>query len=409
MPTWLRNHPARVLVLAAGAAALAWVAWLLLVGRPVETYVAVRGDLAQSVVATGQVVTPQRASIASETTARANRVLVAEGATVTRGQPLIELDRSDEDAAVAQAQAALAQAEAKIRQIAGVALPAAEQALRQSQANLVQARAAYSRTKDLVERKFLSQAQLDDAQRNLDVADSQLRAAELQVATYRPGGADVVLAEAARTEARAALGIAQAKLESTVVRAPADGVLIARSVEPGDVAQAGKELMVLAPAGETQIVVNIDEKNLGKIAPGQKALVSADAYPAQSFPAELFYVNPGIDPVRGSVQVKLRVTDPPPYLRQDMSVSVDIEVARRRDVLIVPANAVHDLASAQPWVLVVRNGRAVRQEVTLGMRGDAAVEVLRGVAAGEALVPATNGMIAPGRRVRATALAATSR
>ena len=408
MPAWLRVHRARALAVGGVLLLLALGAWLVLRGRAVDTYVAVRGDLAQSVVATGQVVTPQRASIGSETTARVTRVLVDEGATVVRGQPLVQLDDSDEGAALAQAQAALAAADAKLRQIASVALPAAEETLRQARANLVQARASHERTRDLVNRNFLSRAQLDDAQRNLEVAESQVKAAELAVETNRPNGADYVLAQAARVQAQAALTVAQTKLDATVVRAPADGILIARDVEAGDVAQAGKELLVLAPAGETQIVVSIDEKNLGKLRPGQRALVSADAYPGQSFPAELFYVNPGIDPVRGSVQVKLRVADPPRYLRQDMTVSVDIEVARRQDVLVAPANAVHDPASAHPWVLVVRDGRAVRQAVTVGMRGDAAVEILGGVAAGDALVPVTNASVAPGQRVRAVALAAAA-
>ena len=177
-------------------------------------------------------------------------------------------------------------------------------------------------------------------------------------------------------------------------------MLIARSVEPGDVAQAGKELLVLAPAGETQVVVNIDEKNLGKLAIGQKALVSADAFPGESFPAELFYLNPGIDPVRGAVQVKLRVPHPPAYLRQDMTVSVDIEVARRSDVLIAPTDAVHDVATARPWVLAVRGGRVVKQPVRLGMRGDAALEVVSGVSIGDSLVPVTNAVVTVGQRAR---------
>jgi HlyD family secretion protein len=402
----LSTRQARIVYLALAALALSVGAWRVWVGRPIEIYTAARGDLVQSVVASGQMITPQRASIGAETTARVTRVLVDEGAQVVRGQPLLNLDSSDEEAAVAQARAALAQDDAKLRQIAVVALPAAREALRQAEANLTQAQSAFARTQDLVARNFLSRAQLDDAKRNLDVAASQLKAAKLQVETNAPGGADAVLAQAARAQAQAALNVAQTKLDATIVRAPADGVLIGRSVEPGDVAQAGKELMVLAPAGETQIVVSIDEKNLGKLAPGQRAIVSADAYPAQSFPAELFYVNPGIDPVRGSVEVKLRVSHPPAYLRQDMSVSVDIEVGRRHDVLVVPTNALHDSTGPQPWVLVVRKGRAVKQPVVLGMRGDSAVEVLQGIAVGDAIVPATNGLVTSGKRVRTAGLAA---
>jgi HlyD family secretion protein len=292
--------------------------------------------------------------------------------------------------------------------MATVTLPAARETVREKRANAVQARAVFDRTSDLVTRNFVSRAQLDDAQRNLDVAESQLRAAEVVVATMSPGGGDFVVAQAARAEARAALGVAEARLASTIIRAPADGILIARNVEPGDIAQAGKELMALAPGGRTQVVANIDERNLGMLAVGQRALVSADAYPERSFPAQVAYINPGVDPVRGTVEVKLLVADPPPYLVQDMTVSVDIEVGRRERVVVVPSNAVHDLASAHPWVLAVRDGRLVRVPVAVGMRGEAAVEITEGIQAGEALVPVTDVHVAAGQRVRARPIAKAS-
>jgi HlyD family secretion protein len=404
----LEAHAWRWSALVAVTAVVVGSIWFLVVRRPVDTYTVVRGDLAQSVVASGQVITPRRASIAAEITGRVVNVPVDEGQNVKRDQVLVELDQSDERAGLAQARAALAQTEAKLAHIANFMLPAAEQALRQAQANLTQAQVAYKRTSDLVSRNFVSHAQLDDAQRNLDVAESQLRAAELQVASERKGGSDFAVADMARREAESAVAVARAKLDATVIRAPAEGVLIARSVEPGDVAQAGKELLVLAPTGETQVVVNIDDKNLSKLAIGQKALVSADAFPGELFPAELFYVNPGIDPVRGAVEVKLRVTQPPAYLRQDMTVSVDIEIARRNSVLIAPADAVHDASTTHPWVLAVRNGRTVKQSVKLGMRGDAALEVISGVSDGESLVPTTNAVVTAGQRVRSAPIKARS-
>ena len=150
-------------------------------------YVATRGELVQTVVASGRVMTPQRVSIASESTGRVVSIPVAEGETVHRGQVLIELDQTDERAAVAQAQAGIAQAEAKLRQLTALALPAAEQSEQQAEANVRQAQQQYQRTKDLVARNFVAQSQLDDAQRNLDVATSQLRSAQLQVASEPPG------------------------------------------------------------------------------------------------------------------------------------------------------------------------------------------------------------------------------
>ena len=381
-------------------AALGFVFRDLILGAPVEVHEATRSDLVQTVVASGRVMTPQRMSVGTVVTGWVMRIPVEEGQNVRRGDVLIVLDDRDLRATVAQAKAVVAQAEAKVRQLREVALPSAEQGLVQAQATLVLARAQYDRNQELKQKGFVSQSALDDAKRNLDVTESQLRAARLQVETNRPSGSDFMLAQTALDQARASLGVAQARLDQTIIRAPVDGTLIGRSVEPGDVVQPSKELMVLAPAGETQVIVQIDEKNLSQLKLGQKALGSADAYPRERFVAELFYINPGIDALRGSVEVKLRIPDPPAYLRQDMTVSVDVEVARRANTVVVPADAVFDAAAAQPWVLVVEGHRATRKPIKLGLRGEGRVEVLEGVLPGDRLIAAISGAITPGQRVR---------
>jgi HlyD family secretion protein len=395
---------ARGLLVFVALGAAAYVFRDAIIGAPVEVFEVAAGDIVQTVVASGRVATPQRVSVGAVLTERVARIPVEEGQTVRRGDVLIELDDRDERAAYAQAEASVAQAEAKLRQLREVGLPAAEQSARQAEANLRLARAQYERNLELKAKGFISDSALDDAKRNLDVAESQQSAAGLQVQSNAPTGSDYLMAQSALTQARATLAAARARLDEMVIRAPSAGILIARNVEPGHVVQPGKELMVLAPSGETQIVVSIDEKNLAQLAIGQKAFASADAYPRERFAADLFYINPGIDALRGSVEVKLRVPDPPAYLRQDMTVSVDIEVARRAGTLVAPAATVFDAAGAHPFVLVVSGHRAVRSPVKLGVKGEGRVEILEGVAAGDRLVAAASG-IAPGAWVRTAAAA----
>ncbi len=401
--TLLRRRLKPALLTLLAVAGVAFAARNFILGTPVETYEAVRSDLIQTVVASGRIMTPQRVSVGAVITGRVARIPVQEGQDVRRDEVLIELDDRDERAAVVQAQANVAQAQAKLRQLREVGLPAAEQSLIQAQANVTQARQQYERSRDLKTKGFVSQAALDDAQRNLDVAASQLRAAQLQVQSNKPTGSDYALAQTALEQARASLRMTQARLDYTVIRAPVDGTLIGRSVEPGNIVQPGKELMLLAPAGETQVVVQIDERNFAQLALRQQALGSADAFPGRRFAAELVYINPGIDALRGAVEVKLKVPDPPDYLRQDMTVSVDIEVARSANAVVIPTDAVRDAAGAQPWVLAVKERRATRQPVKLGLRGDGRVEVLQGVAPGDLLIPSTNAAIVIGQQVRAVA------
>ncbi|MFM9879130.1 MAG: efflux RND transporter periplasmic adaptor subunit [Burkholderiaceae bacterium] len=389
---------ASVLVLAAAL----YLLRNLLLGTPTPVYAATRSELVQTVVASGRVVSPQRVTVALQGSGRVLRVAVAEGQTVERGQLLIELDNSDARASLAQARATVAQAQARVRQLRELSQPQAAEALVQAQATALLARKALARNRDLVAQGFISQATLNDAQRAVDVADSQVISAQVQAKSSTVSGSDAALAQAELAQAVAGQQLASVKLAQGLVLAPSSGVLISRTVEVGDIVQPGQALMVLAAAGQTQVLVQIDEKNLSKIALGQKALGSADAFASQRFDAVVSYINPGVDAARGSVEVKLNVTKPPAYLRQDMTVSIDIETARRTATVVIPTSALEDAATDQPWVLVVRGNRAVKQFVTLGLRGDTRVEVLTGIKAGEGVVPVSKTGVKAGQRVRAT-------
>jgi HlyD family secretion protein len=394
-----------LVVLGAAAVAGALAAWRLLAPAAIDAVAVARGDIVQTVVVSGRVESPKRVNIGSQVTGIVAEVAVEEGQSVHAGQLLVRLDDSEARAAVEQARYAVTQAEARIAQLRVTSAPVAQQALRQAETSLDNAERALQRNRELFARGFIGQAALDDAQKARDVAESQWQGAKVQAASARPGGSDHVLAEVALAQAQAALKAARAHLEFMTVEAPVDGVLISRNVERGNVAQPGTVLMVLSPAGSTQLVVPVDEKNLNVLRVGQAALASADAYPNDRFEARVAYINPGVDASRGAVEVKLDVPKPPAYLLQDMTVSVDIEVARKKAVLTLPAEAVHDAASGKPWVLAVKDGRAVRRDIALGARGDLMVEVAGGLAEGDLAIPATQGAIQAGTPVRVAARA----
>jgi HlyD family secretion protein len=372
----------------------------VLLGPRIAVAEAARREVVQTVVASGRVAAPNRVDIGSQLVGTVANVPVVEGQTVKAGQTLIELESTEARAAEKQAEVAVAQAEARLRQLRELQLPVAGQTLRQAQANLQNARVQFERNKKLYEAGYVGKAVLDDAQRNLEVAETQVKSALKQVETARPRGSDYAVALTTLDQAHASLQAVRARLAYTVIQAPADGTLIARDVERGDVVQPGKALMVLSPAGATQLVLQIDERNLGKLKLGQKALASADAYAAQKFPAELAYINPGIDAQRGTVEVKLDVPNPPDFLRQDMTVSVDIEIARRANTLVIPAEAVRESNNSAPWVLKAVNGRARRQAVKLGMAGGGMVEILEGLSPGDLVVTEAATRLREGGRLR---------
>ncbi len=377
----------------------AWQGVRVLFGPAVVADRVTRGAIVETVVATGNVLTPYRANIGSQITGTVTEVLVEEGQEVVKGQPLIALDDTELKAAKVQAEGALDQAEARMRQLKDFTLPTARENLAQAQANLIDAQKTFDRANALLKTGSGTQATLDDARKALDVARAQVNAAQLSVYTSSPGGSDYVMAETQLRQAVANLDTAKARLGYATIVAPRDGVLITRNVERGYVVQPGTALLVLAPAGQTQLELQIDERNLGKLGLGQRALASADAYPDKRFDAVVSYINPGVDINRASVEVKLDVPDPPAYLRQDMTVSVDIDVARRDNALVLPARSVRDELSSAPWVLGIRDGRAYKQPVTLGLHGLTQVEIAGGLAEGAWALPVGSGVVT-GQRVR---------
>jgi HlyD family secretion protein len=405
-PTRSSSHSRRAYGIwaALGAVAVVALGWFfggtLIFGPVVKATPVIQADFVQTLVASGHVETPFRVVISSQITGTVTRIPVSEGERVKAGDLLILLDDREARATAEQAEGQVAQAEARLRQIRDLARPAAEQSLAESRAALVNAQQTFNRVAKLSADGFTSKQALDDAMKTLAIARAQMRGAELQVAANQPGGSDYLLAETQLAQARSTAAAARTRLGYAEIRAPRDGLLIARSVETGFVVQPGIELMRLSPAGDTQIVVQIDEKNLGLIALGQPALASADAYAKQSFPASVAYINPAVDILRASIEVKLAIPEPPSYLRQDMTVSIDVEVARRPQALIASSADVRGLNGAAPWLLIVRDGSAVRLPVKVGLVSAGKAEILSGAAAGDQVIPVSAVSVAEGSRVR---------
>lgn len=369
-------------------------------GEHVPAYLVEQGEMRQSVVASGRVRTPQRIELAGQISGRVTAVTVSEGARIEANQILIKLDDAELRAARDQAHANLTQSEARWQQLGELSRPLAEQGRRQAEANWQQAKKQFERTQELVSRGFYSTAQLDEASRTLAVAESQLRSGEAQLASQQANGADARVARSALEQSRAALALANARLSYATLSAPLPGTVLTRLVEAGDTVQPGKTLMLIAPAGETELTTQIDEKNIGLLQPGQSALVSADAYPQARFTALVSTIAPSVDAQRGSVEVRLRVPEAPAYLKHEMTVSIDIETGKKASALQIPADSLREGTSSTPWVMVVREGKTVRQPVRLGLRGSGKVEIIEGLAAGEAVLP-SSAPLPEGRRVRA--------
>jgi len=394
---WIRQHPRLLaaIVIVLGVAGFGAVRKIQ--GPAVEVARVEAGPIQHSIVVSGRVQAPNRVEIGSVITARVEKVLVEEGAKVEAEQPLILLETRELQASLAQARAAEASAQARLAAVRELSLPQSADAVAQAEAQFRFAEQEYARTRELHGKGFISEARLQDAERLLAVAKSQLESARTQAKAQNPRGAQAQEAATRLQEAVAAREFAESRLAQTTIRASVPGTVLTRTVEPGDIVSPGKRLLTLDSAGETRLTAQIDEKNLPYLKIGQQALASSEAFPDASFKAALYYISPAVDVTRGSVEARFRVPEPPHYLRADMTVSIDIGVARRERALTVPAEAVRE-AGGVLRVQVVRDGRVASAQVDAGVRTAGRIEITKGVAAGDMVLLGKG--IADGTRVR---------
>jgi HlyD family secretion protein len=374
-----RSLLAVALVVAVGA--FLWRQWL---GPTLPAYRVEARPLVQTVVATGRVVAPSRVQIGSEITAVVRERRVQEGDVVAAGDVLATLRADDLAARVREAEAGL-------EQLKLAALPQARSAAREADAQLAQAVRESQRRRELFDRQLIARESLEQAQQAEIVARAAADTARVRLARLSLGDAD-------ETVLRERLAAAQADLAKTEIRASVAGTVLSRNAEPGDVVQPGKVLFEVAGSGSTEILVPLDEKNLGAVALGQNARCVADAYPNDVFKARVSLITPKIDPLRGTVDLRLTVDPAPEFLRQDMTVSVNIETAQRDRALVIPNDALLVGADGRVAVLAVRTGRTERVPVELGLRGLTQSEVTSGLAADDVVL--ADPTFAAGRRVR---------
>ena len=370
-------------------------------GPQVDALVVQSAPLVRTLQFSARVATLSRVDVGSTVTGRVAQVRVMEGTQVRQGDVLVQLESDELRAALAQAVAAERQAKARLEGLRSTGRTAAQAARAQADASLQAASASLARVQQLVAEGFYSPAQLDEARRAVDVARAQQLGAQAQLQANADAGTEVAQAQAQLALAQAATVAAQARLAQATLVAPADARVLVREVEPGQIVQPGKALFSLALAGPTQLVAQVDERFLEQLQLGQPAWVVADAFAAQRFAARVLSIAPAVDAQRGAIEVKFSIEQAPAFLREDMTLSVEVETARRERTLVLPQAALRGPAGGdQASVLVLQDGRAQVRNVRLGLRTLDAVEVLGGLKESDTVLRG-HASLQDGQRVRA--------
>ena len=324
----------------AAVAIAAAVGWQVLKPRQVSVVAPTRGDAAEIVYASGVVEPLVWAKVTPVERERIVAHCNCEGQRVEKGHVLARLDTSQVDAMVA--------------------------ALR---ARLTLSREEYRRQSVLSERNVGSQQALDRAR------------------------ADVAQFESL-------MASQQARLESFVLRAPGDGVVLRRDGEVGEVAELGTGLFWVGEPTPLIVTADVNEEDIPRVAVGQRTLLRADAFPGRTLEATVDRITPKGDPVTNAYRVRFRLPDDTP-LRIGMSTDVNVVVRVAPGALIVPTVAVDGTK-----VFVIENGEARLRTVETGIRGPSGIEVTRGLGDDARIVSPFPAHLADRARVAVTTVAA---
>lgn len=372
---------------AAIALFVVWIVVLKVQGPEFAAYRIQSQPLSQTVVATGRVTSASRAQVGSEISGVIAERRVREGDEVNAGDILVTLQADELLARVGEAQATLAELRESSK-------PQADAALSSARARFEQASREAQRRKELLERKAIARETMEQAVEQEAAARAALEQAKLSAEALADGNPTEVAASNR-------LAAAQAALEKTIVRALVSGTVLTRNAEPGDVVQPGRVLFEIARDEQTELIVPVDERNLAVLSLGQPARCVTDAYPDRPFPATVSFIAPAVDPQRGSVDIRLQIEPVPDFLRQDMTVSVNIETGRRENALIAPNDALDDVAGGRARVWKLHEGRIQRTQVTLGLRGLALTEITSGLESGDLILANVDASLVDGSRARA--------
>lgn len=314
--------------------------------------------------ASGYVTARRQATVSSKVTGKVAEVLIEEGMQVEEGQILARLDESNASAMV---------------NLSAAQLRAARADLEETRVRLAEARLDLERVEALVDEEIASQADLDEARAQVDSLRARLDSQ----------------AEAVGVGERS-LAVARQALDDTVIRAPFDGIVVAKNAQPGEMISPMSSggftrtgIGTVVDMSSLEIEVDVNEAYINRVTPGQRVEATLDAYSDWKIPSSVIAIIPTADRATATVQVRIGFDELDPRILPDMGVKVafqGIEEAGAANLaVVVPARAVRNDGNTD-LVFVVNEGTVERRAVRLGDADGGETFVLAGLSGGERVV-----------------------
>jgi membrane fusion protein (multidrug efflux system) len=304
---------------------------------------------------------------------------VDKGDFVKTGQLLMEIDHTDYLHAVDQAKANLAAGNAKVAQ---------------QKAALRNARLTLDRMQALIKDQFVSQQDLDNAQVNFDAAVAALESLDAQV-----------------KQMEVALAQADTNLTYSYIRAPFAGYIAERNLDTGayvtgaasSTSTMSRSMLSLHDIDRVRVLIEVVEKDIPTIQIGQKAGLRAEAYPDRVFEGQVTRIVQALNRETRTMTVEIDLPNKDRRLKGGMFARVEVMVGTHRQAVQIPIDAVSRLEDTQ-YVFVVRDGKAQRANVEIGVRNDNRVEITKGLTGDETVIVSGKDLVHDGTPVQAQPL-----
>ncbi len=323
----------------------------------VSVYVVESRTLAEEIEASGDLEARFHTEIAAEVEGRVTDLTIDEGGSVEEGVVVIEIDPERRKLDLAAAEARLAQARAE----------------------LANQKRKTKRIRELRSQNVSSIQQLEEAETMLALARSAVSAEQ------------------------AAVGVAERRVRDSSVAAPFAGLVARRSVELGQFVQVGKSLFELVALDPLEAIFSLTELDTERVRVGQKVDITVGAFPGRVFEGRVTFVAPTVDPATRTLRIKAEVDNSEGHLRPGLFARINLGVAERSNVLMVPAEAlIQRVGGASIYRVKTtegNEGRVERVSVEVGATDGDFIEVRGDVRPGDAIVRRGHGGLANGMSV----------
>lgn len=365
-----RGLPGYLLWVVLGVLLLVAVLWWVTRPTAVEVGVATAREITvggrQTVLnASGYVTARRQATVSSKVTGKVLEVLIEEGMEVEEGQVLARLDDSNAGALV---------------RLGSAQLSAARADLEETRVRLAEAKRDLARAETLVDSEIASQADLDRARANVDSLVARLESQAQNAAV-----------------AERSLAVARQALDDTVIRAPFDGVVVAKNAQPGEMISPMSSggftrtgIGTIVDMTSLEIEVDVNESYINRVAPGQRVESTLDSYSDWKIPSSVIAIIPTADRSTATVKVRIGFDESDSRILPDMGVKVAFQGVEESGAtgsraLVVPSGAIRNDGNTD-LVFVVAEGRVERRAVKLGDTSGSESYVLSGLSGGERVV-----------------------